>query len=124
MEFEFNHQLIPQNLIDIEEVGQFGLEAWNDTGYYYYMLVRTMLGTSVIATCGPVFPDIDVLPSGYSSAITKIPFREDKLAKTISFFLNDKHKCITEAKLITFEDGIRQFRDIGPYLENLREDTF
>lgn len=124
MEFEFNHQLIPQNLIDIDEIGQFGLEAWNDLGYYYYLIVRTMLGTSVIATCGPVFPDLSILPSGYTSSMIKMPFKEDKIAKTISLFLNDKHKCITQAKILSFEEAIKQFRDISPYLQTLSEETF
>ena len=36
MQFEFNQQLMPQSLVEVEEIGQFGLEGWNDEGYYYY----------------------------------------------------------------------------------------
>ena len=98
MQFEFNHQLMPQNLIEIDEIGQFGLEAWNGEGFYWYLIVRTCLGTATIATCGPIIPDIELLPSGFKMTLDKMPYKEDKLAKNISYFLNDRTKCITDAK--------------------------
>lgn len=124
MQFEFNNQLMPQNLIEIEEIGQFAIEAWNDEGYYWYMVIRTSLGMASVATCGPVFPDISMLPSGYCCCLNKMPYKEDKIAKTISFFLNDKGKKITEAKIITIDEAISQFRDLGDYLANYSDETF
>ena len=124
MQFEFNHQLLPQSILDVDEVGEFAVEAHNDLGYYWYLVIRTILGTSIISTCGPVFPDIALLPSGFSMTLEKIPFKEEKLARTINFFLNDRKKGLTEARIIDVEDGINQFRELKDYLKDLREETF
>lgn len=97
---------MPQNLIDIDQIGEFGIEASNDDGYHYYMVIKTVLGTSVIATCGPIFLDSDLLPSGFSTTLTKMPYKEDKLAKTINLFLNDKYKKITSASVIDVVEAI------------------
>lgn len=124
MDFEFNHQLTPQNVIEINEVGEFAVEAWNDQGYYWYLVVRTIMGTSIISICGPVFPDIKLLPSGFMMSLEKIPYKEEKLYKAINMFLNDRKKCITEARVIDVIDGISQFRELKEYLTTLSEETF
>lgn len=121
---EFNNQLMPQSVVEIDELGDFGLEAINDEGYYYYVAVRCFQGMAVIATCGPVIPDVDLLPSGFSMSLSKTPFREDKMTKFLNLFLNDKHRLLTGARLITFEEAILQFRELKDYLINLSEDTF
>lgn len=124
MDFEFNHQLMPQNVLEVAEVGEFAIEAWNDQGYYWYLVVRTIMGTSIISICGPVFPDIKLLPSGFNMSLEKIPYKEEKLARTINMFLNDHRKGITEARVIDVLDGIGQFRELKDYLTTLSEETF
>lgn len=124
MDFEFNKQLQAQNQIDIVEIGDFGLECSNDEGYYYYMVVKTLLGTVCIATCGPVIPDVDMLPSGFKMTLDKMPYKEDKLARTISYFLNDKAKAITSATELTPEEAISQFKELKDYLKNISEESY
>ena len=121
---EFNNQLMPQSVVEIDELGDFGLEAINAEGYYYYVAVRCFQGMAVIATCGPIIPDVDLLPSGFSMSLSKTPFREDKMTKFLNLFLNDKHRLLTEARLISFEEALSQFRELKDYLINLSEDTF
>ena len=115
---------MPQNLIEIDEIGEFALEAWNDEGLYYYMIIRTLLGVCSVTTCGPIVPDIDLLPSGYTVSFNRIPYKEDKLCKTINLFLNDRIRKITGAKIIEINEAIEQFRDIKEYLRNYTEETF
>lgn len=121
---EFNQQLMPQSVVDVDELGQFALEAWNDDGYYYYLIVRTSLGTTSIASCGPVIPDVDMLPSGFSMSLDKVPYKEDKLSRTVSMWLNDRSKKLTNAQLMDIDEAIDQFRDLKEYLKNYSEDTF
>lgn len=123
MTLEFDQQLQYQNYVDVEEIGQFALEASNDEGMYWYIVVRTIMGTTTIATCGPVVPDIDILPNGFSTTLTKMPYKEDKLGKTIGFWLNDKSKKLTTARVLDIEEAINQFRDLKDYLINFRDDT-
>ena len=69
-------------------------------------------------------PDLELLPSGFTQKLERIPFKEDKLCKYISMFLNDKGKKITKAVEIEIEDAIEQFKDLKEYLENYSEEIF
>lgn len=122
MTFEFNQQLMPQNLIDIENIGDFALEGINDEGNFYYLIVRTSLGITTLASCGPVVPDVNLLPSGYCTYISRMQYKEDKVAKQINIWLNDKSKALTKASLVEIEDALDQFRDLGEYMRNYSED--
>lgn len=124
MVFEFNNQYVPQSLIEVDEIGEFALEARNDDGYYWYLIIKTFYGTAVIATCGPVIPDLSAIPAGYTAFLDKIPYKEDKLEKIISRFLNDPKKALTKAEEISIDEAKKQFKEIYPYLENFDGDSF
>lgn len=124
MQFEFDQELKAQNNIEIDDIGFFGLEASNSEGYYYYLVIRSIMGTSIIATCGPVIPDLDALPSGFKMTLDKMPYKEDKLIKTISYFLNDKSKKITDAKVMEVNEAINEFRELKEYLLNFSEGSY
>ena len=117
MIFEYNNQLLPQNLIDINDFGQCCLECSNEDGFYYYIIIKTTMGTTTIATCGPVVPDVDLLPSGFMTTLKRMDFKEDKVCKELKTFLNDKKK-ITEAKEIPFDQAIDNFRELSQYLRD------
>lgn len=85
MTFEFNQQLVPQNLIDVKEIGEFAIEAFNDEGYYYYLVVKTLIGTCTLLSCGPVLPDVPLLIDGFAVKLNKCDYKEDKIAKAINF---------------------------------------
>ena len=124
MTFEFNQQLMPQSLIDIEQVGEFAIEAHNDAGYYWYLIVKTSLGTTTITSCGPKIPDVSLLPSGYTCSLNRIQFNEKKLEKTINMWLNDRMKTLTEAKVIDIDDAIDQIAELKDYLKNYSEEIY
>lgn len=123
-EFEFDQQLEYQNSVEIENLGDFGLEAINDEGEMYYLAAKTFLGFTVLASCGPIIPDVDTLPSGYSCNLTKLSYREDKLAKTISFWLNDKSKGVKYVNILDYESAVKEFRDLSNYLLTIDEENF
>ncbi len=123
MTFEFNQQLVPQSLIDIESVGEFAIEAFNDEGYYYYLIVKTLLGTCTLASCGPIIPDCNLMLSGFKITLDKCQYKEDKLAKSINFWLNDKSKKLTMAHIIDIDEALDQFPDVATYVRTLSEET-
>ena len=122
--FEFNQQLVPQSLVDIEEVGQVALEGINEEGLFWYLIIKTSLGTTTIAECGPVVPDVDFLPDSYGTRLTRMPYKEDKLERYVNMWLNDRSKKLTEAKVIKVDDALDEFRDIGTYMRNYSDTTF
>lgn len=122
--FEFNQQLMPQNVIDIDEIGQFAIEASNDEGYFWYLIVRTSLGTVTLASCGPIVPDVALLPSGYCCYLSRMEYKEPKIEKAINTWLNDRAKALTQAKVIEIEDAIDNFVDLGNYLRTYSEEVY
>lgn len=122
-EFEFDLQPEYQNSVAVEDIGDFGIIATNSEGAQYYMAVKTILGTTAIATCGPAIPDIEILPNGYSCELTKFPFNSGKIIKKINLWLNDPYKKIKFAEAMSFENAVENFRDITAYLNNLNEEV-
>lgn len=122
MEFEFNKELMALNSVEIENIGCFAIEASNDEGMFYYMLARTTLGVTSIATWGPVVPDVELITNGYGFCYTKMDYKEKDVAKFISKYINDRNKGITHIETISIEDAIEQVKDMKEYLRNYNQE--
>lgn len=121
MEIEYLRVSQSMAMVDIPEIGDFGMEAYNDNNEYYYMFVKTILGETYIATCGPVIPDTDVISQGFETLVTHTNFNEKKLFKIVSTFLNDWKKQITGVNLMDADEVIPYFKDIREMLRNVLE---
>ena len=121
-EFEFDLQPEYQKSIAVEDIGDFGIIASTTEGVQYCMAVKTILGTTAIATCGPSIPDIEILPNNFSCELVKIPFNASKIIKKAGLWLNDPYKKIKFAETTSFEAAVANFRDITTYLNNLNEE--
>lgn len=124
MDFEFNNQFVPQNRIEIDQIGDFVLQGSNEEGYFYYLFAKTFYGTTVMISLGPILPDAFAIPTGFHVSLDKVPYKEEKIAKSINFFLNDRSKKLTDAKTIELSEMMSQIPDIKDYILNLNEDTF
>lgn len=120
--FEFNQQLVPQSLIEIEEIGNFALEANNEDGYNYYLIVKTSLGNALLASVGPVVPDFLDIPNGFQINIEIMQYKEDKLIRFIKQFLNDRSKKLVSAQLVDVDTALEQFRDVKDFISNYQGD--
>ena len=122
---EFNNEYLPQSLIEIPDIGNFALEAYNEKqGYFFYLMIKTMLGTATIVSYGPVVPQVTLLPESYSVNFSRVPFKDRKIKSTIAKWLNDRDKGLTEAKIIDEKVFFDEFRDMKEYLENYGEDIY
>lgn len=115
-QFEFNQQLMPQNLLEVEEVGDLCIEASNDDGFYYYLIIKTVLGESKIFAAGPVIPEYDELVNGFNVSYNVTQYKEEKLIKTINTWLNDSKKKLTNASMVELSSAIGAFRDVKDVL--------
>lgn len=110
---EFNSQYVPQNFLDIDSVGNVCIEAVDEEdGFYYYLLIKTSLGTSSIFQYGPVIPDLDQLPDNYSALYSRQNFNDRKILALIKQWLNDRYKRISSAKIVDEQIFLDNFRDI------------
>lgn len=122
---EFNGEFLAQSLVDIPDVGDFALEAYNEKeGYFFYLMIKTSLGISSVVSYGPVVPQVALLPKNYSVNYFRVEYKEKKIISAISKWINDRDKGITEAKLIDEKTFFEEFRDIKSYLECYGEDIY
>lgn len=122
---EFDNEFVPQNIIDIPELGNFALEGINEKdGLYYYLLVKTSLGTSSIFTFGPIIPDVDLLPENYSFNYQRIPFKDTKMKMFVSKWLNDFKRKISIANIISEEDFISNIKDLKLYINTYSDEVY
>ena len=124
MEFEFNHVKIPQGLLDIEDIGNCAIEANTEEDAYFYIILRTSLGVTTVCTFGPVFPDIEHIPTGYSLTLNRQAYKLQSIKKTITSFLNGTRynkKALCSARVVAPEEATAQIRDLQAYLDNYGE---
>ena len=110
--------------LDIDNIGDFAIEASNDDGMFWYYICRTLLGITTIATSGPRIPDVELLPKVFSQCRFTMDFNEEKIIKDVTKFLNDFRKKITVANVIPIEDAIEQVVNLKDYLEDYGEELF
>lgn len=114
MIFEYNEERVLQSSIDIDDIGNTAIEGTNDDGYYYYLIIVTVLGETSIYTFGPLLPDLAELIEGYTFNFFSLDYKENKIEKIITRWLNDNKK-LTSAKIIDKQSAI----DSLPNLEDI-----
>lgn len=125
MQFDFANELKATNFIDIDNIGNFALEAINeDDGFYYYLLVKTSLGTATVTHYGPIVPDINRLPDNYSVNFERLKFNDKKMMMWINKWLNDKNRHITAAYIIEENQFKENYKDIKEYIENYGDEVY
>lgn len=115
---EFANEFVPQNSIDISDIGNFALEGINEKdGFYYYLLVKTSLGTSSIFSFGPVIPDVELLPENYTFSYQRTSCKDVKIKMLVSKWLNDYKRKITTANIITEDEFKNNIKDFKLYID-------
>ena len=108
-------------MVDISNIGDFGLEAYNDSGYFFYLFVKTVLGETYVASCNYILPDTTIVTEDFSINITHFNYNERKISKSINTFLNDYKKGIVGVKTMSSEEVIEYFTDSREMLTNIIE---
>jgi hypothetical protein len=122
---EFANEYMPTNAIDLEDLGNFYLQAVDeDKGLYYYIMCRTSLGTSTIMQYGPVVPDIELLPSSYQCKLERIKYDINKMIKYINNWINDFKKHITSACIIDKETFENNFKNLIDYMNSYSDEVY
>ena len=122
---EFDNQYTPQNFIEIESVGNVCIEAINeDDGLYYYLLIKTSMGTTSIFEYGPIVPDIDKLFDSYVVSFNRMSYNEKKLNMFLNKWLNDKTKKITAAYVIDESKFLDNYKDITYTIKNYSKEVY
>ena len=123
--FEFANEWVPTNSIDIPEIGNFYLEAIDEENLmYYYLMIKSSLGTASVMSYGPVVPDVQLLPDKYQVSFERLSFNDKKIAGLISEWLNDKSKGITAAYIIDQNKFFDNYRDLKEYMNSYSDEVY
>lgn len=104
--------------LDVKDLGNCAIEACNDLGNHYYLVIRTQLGQSEIFEAGPFCLDIPILEKNCSISYKKIEYNESKLSGIVTKFLNNPYREITQSREINEEEVYPNCINIIDYMKN------
>ena len=104
MTFEYLQRIVVDGELEVDNIGDCILQANDDLGNEYYLIVKTLLGVTEIIEYGPIAPDISILPPNYNIKYSRIDYNEGKIERSIDKFLNDGKRAITQARVVSLED--------------------
>ena len=108
MTFEYMQRVVVEANLEVDNVGDCVLQANNDFGNEYYLLIKTELGWSEVLEYGPCMPDIQLLPLDYNISYSRFEYNQGKLERIIDKFLNNPKRLITQARVTDYE-SIKDF---------------
>lgn len=104
MEIEYSYTQSAAAALNVEDYGNCAIEANNDDGFFWYLVVDTALGWTRVLEFGPVSIDKEELPETFNCSYSRFEFRGPKIVKTIDKFLNRETKHLLP---------ISQAREVG-----------
>lgn len=116
MEFEYMYQKTALGILNVENISQCCIEAFNDLGQAFYFISKTEYGQLKIMTFGPTFPDFQgVLPKKYNFTFELMEYNDKKLCKAIEMFLQNPKANITQAMEKDIDEAMQQFLPIQAF---------
>jgi hypothetical protein len=119
MIFEFSIQKTFNQSIDVVDMGNTALRCSNQAMDNYYIIIKTIMGTTHIIKFGPVCPDLEVLYDDFFVNYKKINYKEATIYKEIDKFINDYKKEIQNVEEITEYEAWGDFPNIQQSFENV-----
>jgi hypothetical protein len=117
MQFDYFRVITSADSIDIEDIGNCCIRAFNDAGAEFILIIESSLGQCRIFNYGPIMVDIDTLPKNVGCFYQRMAFNQPKVAKIIRDFLNNSKYNITQVELIDKEEALKDCRSIIEYMK-------
>ena len=117
MTFEYLATRTFMDSIDIEDIGNVCLNAMNDIGNEYYLIIETHLGWTEIKEFGPCLVDSDKAQNYFNLLYIKFEYSDSKIIKNIEKFINNEKRDITQVYFVDKQialDRLSQLK-IGDY---------
>lgn len=100
MTFDYMERVVVEGQLDVENIGECIIQANNDFGEIFLLMIRTELGWTQVIDYGPLVPDIELLSPNFKILYNRFEFNQQKIEKLIDRFLNDPKKEITQARVV------------------------
>ena len=117
MEFKYFYVTEVNASIDIDDIGNCAIAAYSDLGATYYLVIKTILGTTMVFEYGPIIQGSSVLPKTVNCSFKRMEYRDTSIQKIIRTFLNNPAAKITQAIEIPMKEVFENCIDIIEYMK-------
>lgn len=97
--------------IDIVDIGNCSLQAYNDDGQEFILLIETKYGYTTVYQFGGMLAD-SIEANSFSMIKYGFEYQDKKVEKCIKDFLRDKKKKITQVFEIEIEEAKNRYREL------------
>lgn len=104
MTFEYLQRVVVEAELEVDNLGDCCIQAFNDIGEAYYLVIKTVLGYTEVLEYGPCLVDLDMLQNNYQIKYNKFEYNQGKLERIIDKFLNDGKRAISQAMICDLND--------------------
>ena len=82
--------------IDIPDIGNTCINAFNDFGLEWYLIIDTHQGWTRIKEFGPLLVDTDSIATYFDYTMYQYEYSDKKINKVIDKFINNNKRMITQ----------------------------
>lgn len=104
MTFDYLERVVVEGQLEVENIGECIIQANNDLGEEFYLIIKTELGWTEMIEYGPCVPDLTLLQMSYQITYNRFEYNQSKIERSIDKFLNNPKRAITQAKLVELDD--------------------
>ena len=112
MKFDYLYKIQKESSIEIEDIGNCALDVFNDLGFEWLLLVRTIDGMTHIVEFGPIVANLEYLPANVSYTYNRFEYSDSKIYKRIEKFLADGYRNITQAFEIEQKEAKEKMKNL------------
>ena len=112
MTFEYMATQTYLDSIDIDDLGNVCLNALNDNGDEYYLIVTTNLGWVEVIEYGPCTVDFNTISSYFNFNFTKFEYSDSKISKIIEKFINNDKRNITQVYFSDRQFALKRYKEL------------
>ena len=116
MQFDYMCRVVVDATLDVDDIGNCCIQAFNDSGEEFYLVVKTQLGWTEILEYGPIIRDVQELPKSVICNYQRFEYKQDKVAKVIEKFLNEYRRNITQAMVADVSEVKQYMRNLVDYI--------
>lgn len=121
MQIEYYEQSEFLGCLEVDDFGNCAIEANNDDGEFWYLVIDTKIGYTRVMEYGPIVPNKETLEDFCGCSFTRIEWDAKKVVNIITSFLNKKRKGrldISQAREISRESALAQCKSIIEYMKD------
>ena len=120
MQINYCNVIQSNAILDIDDIGNAAIEAYNDDGLLWIMIMSTTIGLTRLIEIGPINPGSDNLEDQYIMTFQRMPFDGRKIVSSLDKFLNRSrkgYKPITQAIEVDIEEAFKKCPSIIEYIK-------